>query len=65
MCRALGWVSGFVVLLLQMTPRLCGGIDGPEMIELLSGSCPVCLDGLVKGNGVSLLIGHMCCLLHL
>ena len=56
-------------LLLQMTPRFCGGSggsemwDGPVMIGLLSGSCVVCVDGLVKGNGVSVLIGGCvaCC----
>ena len=49
----------FVVLLLQMTPRFCGGVDVPEMIELLSGSCMVCVDNLVKDNGASVLTGHV------
>ena len=48
-----------------MTPRFCGGVDGPEMYELLSGSFVVCVDGLVKGDGISVLMRHMCCLLHL
>ena len=60
-----GWGSGCGVLLLWTTPRSCGGMDGPEMVELLSGSCVVCVDGLVKGNGVPVLIGHMCFLLYL
>ena len=42
-----------------MTPRLCGGVDSPEMYELLSGSSIVCVDGLVKGDGISLLMGHV------
>ena len=46
------------------TPRLCGGVDGPEMYEL-SSSCIMCVDGLMKGDDVSVLIGQMCCLLHL
>ena len=30
--------------------------DGPEMNELLSSSTVVCVDGLVKGYGVSILM---------
>ena len=56
--------SDLWILLLQMTPRICGGVDGPEMYELLSGSSVVCVDGLVKGNDMSLLMEHMfaCCI---
>ena len=35
------------------------------MYELLSGSFVVCVDGLVEGDGVSLLIGNMWSLLCL
>ena len=68
-CRAVG--KGSVLLLLWKTPRLSAVVDalemldGPEVYELLSGSCVACADGLVKGNGMSVLMGHMCCLLHL
>ena len=57
--------------MLQMTPRSCVGVDGPEMqdgpemYELLSDSGVVCVNGLVKGDGVSVLMWYMCCLLHL
>ena len=35
------------------------------MFELLPGSGVVCVDGLVKGHDVSVLMEDMCCLLHL
>ena len=56
-CRAAerGLVSWF--LLFQMTPEFCGGVDGPEMYEILSGFACVCADGLMKGDGVSVLMG--------
>ena len=61
--RGGGYVVG--ILLLWITPRCCGGVDGPEMYQLLSGSGVVCVEGLVKGNDVPVLIGCMCCLLCL
>ena len=42
-----------------MTPGLCGGVDGLAMFELFSGSLGICVGGLVKGNGISLLMGHV------
>ena len=39
--------------------------DGPEMFELSSGSLGLCVGGLVRGDGMSALMRHMCCLLHL
>ena len=48
-----------------MTPVFFGGVDGPEMYELLSGFVCVCENSLVKGDGVSVLMGHMYCLLHM
>ena len=53
------------VSLLWMTPGLCSGVDGPEMYELLSGSLGVFVGGPVKGDYMSVLMGHMCCLLCL
>ena len=48
-----------------MTPKLCVGKDGFVMVAIASGSLGVCVGGLVKGDGMSVLIGHICCLLHL
>ena len=44
---------------------LCGSINVPEMYELLSGSLGVFVGDVVKGDGMSVLIGCMCCLVHL
>ena len=57
---SVSWVS-----LLWMTPGLCGSVNGPAVYELLLCSLGVCKGGLVKGDGMSVLMGHMCCLLHL
>ena len=46
----------------------CGGpeiCDGPEIVEIVCGCSAVCVDGLEKGDSVSVLLGWMCCLLHL
>ena len=54
-----------MVSLLWKTPGLCDGVDGLEIYELSSGSLGVCVGGLMKGDGMSVLMGHMCCPLHL
>ena len=40
-------------------------IDGPEIVELLCGCGGACVDGLEKGESVSVLMGQICCLLCL
>ena len=67
------WGRGFGlgILLLQMTSSSFGGSggpemsDGPEIVELWCGCGVVCVDGLVKSDSVSVLMGQMCCLLCL
>ena len=69
--KGIGRGSVLGILLLLMPSSSFGGIggpeiwDSPEMIELLPGSGVGCVDHLVIGDGVSVLMGQMCCLLHL
>ena len=39
--------------------------DGPEMVGVVCVCSVVSVHGLVKGESIWVLIGHMCCLLHL
>ena len=63
--------SGVGILLLETTSNSfgsCGGpemCDGPEIVNLLCGCGVVCTDDIEKGDSVSVLMGQMCCLLHL
>ena len=64
-CGTTGKEAACSVLLLQMTPGLCGDVDGLVMVVIFSHSLGVCVGGLVKGDYISVLIRCMCCLLHL
>ena len=64
-CLCEGWWgrgSGVGILLLQMTSSAFGGCGGPEIVELFCVCGVVCVDGLEKGESVSVLRGgYVCC----
>ena len=41
------------------------GCDGPEMVGIVCDCGVVSAHGLVKGESMWVVIGHMCCLFHL
>ena len=62
-----GWWGRDVVWLISLLwiiSGLCVCIDGPVKVESGSGCWFVFVDGLVKGDGMLLLMGHICCLVH-
>ena len=57
------WRTACLVSLLQMTPGLCVSADGLVLVVISLGSLDVSVGGLVKGDGISVLMGHIFCLL--
>ena len=61
----------FSIFLLQMTFGSCGVdgglvmLDGPEMFGIVCVCGIVPVNGLENGESIWVLIGWMCCLLHL
>ena len=62
---------GFSIFSLQITSSSFGGDgglvmwDGPEMFGIVCACSVVSVDGPENGEFISVLIGQMCCLLHL
>ena len=53
------------IFMFQMTFSSIGGYGGPEMVKLLCDCGAAYVHGLANGDGESMLVGLICCLLHL
>ena len=68
---AMGVLFGLGIFMFWMTFSFVGGYGGPEMfcgpemVELLCGCSVAYVDGLGSGDGESMLMGLICCLLCL
>ena len=54
----------WLVSLLWMNPGLCVGVDGLEKVKKIFWFLKLHVGGFARGEGISVLMGHMCCLLH-